>query len=322
MRHESYDAMNDCMKTSAMPTEAWWADLYLNEDGTAQFRDVLGSYYNTSLLDGNWWLGADSTLRLTGTMNTGEPLTLDGRIESTDSLAIETPYGDTFYFAPAERPGPGGEMGIADLYGTWRMTHYEEDGREYRPGEEHIASMLCFDRLWSDLLEGYVMRADWYHAAGLDTDTPQYRSEKHLLAEQIEEPLMPGLSNETWSVRLTDEETGAAFFAALTNRNSLLVRMPYEKNGGEGVRTVTYMRSSGFLPPTLENAMTGEPEKSLIFYWRDPPAEVTEPLSVIPMNALEPNGQNKLLLVGRWYETDIQFSVGTPALNDDGTQQS
>ena len=38
--------------------------------------------------------------------------------------------------------------------------------------------------------------------------------------------------------------------------------------------------------------MTGEPEKSLIFYWRDPPAEVTEPLSVIPMNALEPNGQN------------------------------
>ena len=216
VRHESYDAMNDCMKTSAMPTEAWWVDLYLNEDGTAQFRDVLGSYYNTSLLDGNWWLGADSTLRLTGTMNTGEPLTLDGRIESTDSLAIETPYGDTFYFAPAERPGPGGEMGIADLYGTWRMTHYEEDGREYRPGEEHIASMLCFDRLWSDLLEGYVMRADWYHAAGLDTDTPQYRSEKHLLAEQIEEPLMPGLSNETWSVRLTDEETGAAFFAALT----------------------------------------------------------------------------------------------------------
>ena len=75
VRHESYDAMNDCMKTSAMPTEAWWADLYLNEDGTAQFRDVLGSYYNTSLLDGNWWLGADSTLRLTGTMNTGEPLT-------------------------------------------------------------------------------------------------------------------------------------------------------------------------------------------------------------------------------------------------------
>ena len=299
VRHESYDAMNDCMKTSAMPTEAWWADLYLNEDGTAQFRDVLGSYYNTSLLDGNWWLGADSTLRLTGTMNTGEPLTLDGRIESTDSLAIETPYGDTFYFAPAERPGPGGEMGIADLYGTWRMTPYEEDCREYSPGEEHIASMLCFDRLWSDLLEGYVMRADWYHAAGLDTDTPQYRSEKHLLAEQIEEPLMPGLSNETWSGRLTDEETGAAFFAAVTSRNSLLVRMPYEKNGGAGIRTVTYMRSSGFLPPTLENAMTGEAEKSLIFYWRDPPTEVKELLSVIPMNALEPNGQNKLLLVGR-----------------------
>lgn len=89
--------------------------------------------------------------------------------------------------------------------------------------------------------------------------------------------------------------------------------MPYEKNGGAGVRTVTYMRSSGFLPPTLENAMTGEPEKSLIFYWRDPPTEVTEPLSVIPMNALEPNGQNKLLLVGRWYETDIHSALDAGA---------
>ena len=56
VRHESYDAMNDCMKTSAMPTEAWWADLYLNEDGTAQFRDVLGSYYipACSMETGGW----------------------------------------------------------------------------------------------------------------------------------------------------------------------------------------------------------------------------------------------------------------------------
>lgn len=106
VRHESYDAMNDCMKTSAMPTEAWWADLYLNEDGTAQFWDVLGSYYNTSLLDGNWWLGADSTLRLTGTMNTGEPLTLDGRIESTDSLAIETPLRRYLLLCPGRAAGP------------------------------------------------------------------------------------------------------------------------------------------------------------------------------------------------------------------------
>ena len=140
-------------------------------------------------------------------------------------------------------------MGIADLYGTWRMTHYEEDGREYRPGEEHIASMLCFDRLWSDLLEGYVMRADWYHAAGLNTDTRNTGQKKHLLAEQIEEPLMPGLSNETWSVRLTDEETGAAFFAALTNRNSLLVRVPYERTGGRGRPYRHLYALSGFLPP-------------------------------------------------------------------------
>ena len=319
VRHESYDAMNDCMKTSAMPTEAWWADLYLNEDGTAQFRDVLGSYYNTSLLDGNWWLGADSTLRLTGTMNTGEPLTLDGRIESTDSLVIETPYGDTFYFAPAERPGPGGEMGIADLYGTWRMTHYEEDGREYRPGEEHIASMLCFDCLWSDLLEGYVMRADWYHAAGLDTDTPQYRPEKHLLTEKLDEPLMYGLSNELWSARLYAEDSETEYYVTLTDRNTLYLQQYYELDNAPAARTAIYTREASLMPETLTLALADEPDKSLMFYWRDPPAEVAKPLEVLPVTVLEKGGQNKLLLIGRWYETDIQFCTGSAEQNEDGT---
>ena len=37
------------------------------------------------------------------------------------------------------------------------------------------------------------------------------------------------------------------------------------------------------------------------------------------MTALEKGGQNKLLLVGRWYETDIRFCTGKPLLNGDGT---
>ena len=37
------------------------------------------------------------------------------------------------------------------------------------------------------------------------------------------------------------------------------------------------------------------------------------------MTKLEQNGQNKLLLVGRWYATDIRFCTGKPKLNPDGT---
>lgn len=39
------------------------------------------------------------------------------------------------------------------------------------------------------------------------------------------------------------------------------------------------------------------------------------------MTSLEKGGQNKLLLVGRWYEADIRFCTGTPQLNADGTMR-
>ena len=42
-----------------MPTDRWWADLFLNEDGTTQFREVLGDTFNLYLTDGIWSLGAD-----------------------------------------------------------------------------------------------------------------------------------------------------------------------------------------------------------------------------------------------------------------------
>ena len=63
-----------------MPTERWWADLFLNEDGTAQFREVLGDSFNSYLGSGTWWLGADHTLRLTSS-DGDEDGEMNGRIE-------------------------------------------------------------------------------------------------------------------------------------------------------------------------------------------------------------------------------------------------
>lgn len=45
VRYESYNPSFGRTEVSAMPTEKWWADLYLNEDGTALFREALGFGY-------------------------------------------------------------------------------------------------------------------------------------------------------------------------------------------------------------------------------------------------------------------------------------
>ena len=133
--------------------------------------------------------------------------------------------------------------------------------------------------------------------------------------EKREEALSDGFSGEPWSARLFSEESGAEYLAALTERNTLYLR---RSDAPDGPQTV-YTRSDGFLPETLTLTLADEPDSALIFYWRDPPAEVAQPLEALPMTALEKGGQNRILLVGRWYETDIQFCTGSAEQNEDGT---
>ena len=319
VRHESYNPSFGRTEVSAMPTEKWWADLYLNEDGTALFREALGFGYASYLINAEWWLGADSALRLTGEDLDGSFISMDGRIEKDGSVMLETPYGNHFYFEPMERPAPGGELCMADLTGTWRMSAGEVEGDEFSPEEMHMASLLNIERWWSDDEGGYTLRADYYSAHLLDTDAPEYEMEDELLTEKLDEPLMYGLPKELWSARLYAEDSETEYYVALTDRNTLYLQQYYELDDASAARTAIYTRVESLLPETLTLALADEPDKALMFYWRDPPAEVAQPLAAIPMTALEKGGQNKLLLVGRWYETDIQFCTGKPQLNADGT---
>ena len=319
VRYESYNPSFGRTEVSAMPTEKWWADLYLNEDGTALFREALGFGYASYLINAEWWLGADNALRLTGEDLDGSFISMDGRKEKDGSVMLETPYGNRFYFEPAERPVSGGELCMADLEGTWRMSAGEVEGDEFSPEEMHMASLLNIERWWSDDEGGYTLRADYYSAHLLDTDAPKYETEDELLTEKLDEPLMYGLPNELWSARLYAEDSEAEYYVALTDRNTLYLRQYDEPDNAPAARTAIYTREESLLPETLTLALADEPDKSLMFYWRDPPAEVAQPLAAIPMTALEKGGQNKLLLVGRWYETDIQFCTGRAEQNEDGT---
>lgn len=321
VRHESYNPSFGRTEVSAMPTEKWWADLYINKDGTALFREVRGFGYASCLINAEWWLGADNALRLTGEDTYGDFVIMDGRKEKDGSVMLETPYGDRFYFEPAERPVSGGELCMADLEGAWRMSAGEVEGDEFSPEEMHMASLLNIERWWSDDEGCYTLHADYYNARLLDTDAPEYETEYELLTEKLDEPLMYGLPNELWSARLYAEDSETEYYVTLTDRNTLYLQQYYELDNAPAARTAIYTREESLLPETLTLALADEPDKPLMFYWRDPPAEVAQPLAAIPTTALEKGGQNKLLLVGRWYETDIQFCTGTPQLNADGTMR-
>lgn len=317
VRQERYNAAYDRTETSAMPTEKWWADLYLNGDGTAQFREVLGQSCLFSLTGGAWQQEADGALRLTGLDPVGDSVTMEGRREADGAVTLEDPYGSRFYLEPAERPAPGGELCLADLSGTWRMTGLRTGDRTCGMEELHAASLLTLHPRWSDLDGGrYVLEGEYYRADGLDTDAPEYRTVTELAAEYRAEPLTEGLANELWSAELSREDSDTELLVTLTDRNTLYLREPGEGDGG----TAVYTRSDSFLPEPLTEALAEEPGGALLFLWRDPAGETAEGLAALPVTALEEHGRNRLLVVGRWYETELRFCTGTRQVNPDGTQ--
>ena len=316
VKHESYNEAFGRTEVSQMPTERWWADLFLNEDGTAQFREVLGDSFQDYLGDATWWLGVDNTLRL-ASVDDGGSNEMNGRIED-ECIILESVYGDRFYFEKAERPGPGGELCIANLHGTWKMAKSVVEGREYSAREEGIASILFFEARWSEAIGGHELRADYYFADFLDTEEPIYRQELELRIELLDKPLFHGFSNEIWSIRLFNENTGAELFLALADSDTLYLQEHYKTDGASEIRTAIYKRAESILPDSVQEALYDEPEDSLIFYWSSPPDDVYTELEALPVTKLEQEGLDKLLLVGCWYETQIRFCTGEPVWDDNG----
>lgn len=54
---------------------------------------------------------------------------------------------------------PGGELCMADLEGTWRMSAGEAEGNKFSSEEMHMASLLNIERWWSDDEGGYTLHA-------------------------------------------------------------------------------------------------------------------------------------------------------------------
>ena len=318
VRYESYNDMYGRTEVSQMPTDRWWADLFLNEDGTAQFREVVGDCFNIYMADVPWIIESDNTLRLKDESGDAE-YDVTGRLEN-GCLILEIPYEEVFYLEEAERPGPGGELCPANLNGVWRMTRIEENGRQYNAREEGIASMLLFSSIWRDWDDGrYTLQADYYFANSLDTDEPEYRQALELWLKPLDRPLFEGISNELWSAQLSDEATGLELFLTLTDPDTLYLQEHDQHNGSASVRTAVYERADSLLPESLRDVLYEEPDDSLIFYWPNPPENISAPLEAMTVTKLEENGRDKLLVVGSWYGTRVMFCTGKGIWDDDGT---
>ena len=316
VKRESFDRQSG-ISTSQLPTETWWADLFLNKDGTAQFREVMGECFNSHLDDGNWWVGADNTLLLTSRSG-NEDNNMHGHIED-GYIVLEDFYRNRFYLEKADPPGPGGELCMADLEGRWRMNKVEAEGRQYDAGEKGMASTLFFDVDWSSAEDtSYPLIAEGYFADFLDTDEPEYRQSSGLQAELLDEPLFHGLPNELWSVRLYDRSAGLEFYLTLTDPDTLYLQERYGPDGHPASYTAIYERVDSFLPEPLEFTLYEEPPDRLIFCWSNPPENIWEPLEMLPVTELEPNGADRLLLVGCWNGTQIRFCSGKGIWDDNG----
>ena len=100
--------------------------------------------------------------------------------------------------------------------------------------------------------------------------------------------------------------------------DTLYLQEHYQRNGSPAVRTAVYEREYSFFPEILQLALYEEPSDSLIFYWTNPPEEVCTPLEAMAVTKLEEKGLDRLLLVGCWYETQIQFCTGEGVWDEDG----
>ena len=160
--------------------------------------------------------------------------------------------------------------------------------------------------------------ADWYFADLLDTDKPVYTQMSDIVPKVIDEPLFPGVYNEVWSVKMFDESTDTELCLTLTDPDTIYLQERHRHGTSEPVSTLIYERAESFLPETLQSALYEEPFDSLIFYWDNPPEDVYTPLEAMLKTELEPNGSDRLLLVGRHYETQIRFCTGEGIWDDSG----
>lgn len=299
VRWELEDEYTGEAASSAFPTEERWADLWLHEDGSVLYREVMNCFYNVEIHDGQWRQDGNA-LYLTASDPEAVYPAIDGYLEG-DTLVLAY-NSQRFYLEQTELPAPGGELCVADVQGTWKQTGVREDS---------LAACLHVDEHWVDWGSGYQPTATLYTAEKLDYYVPEYDRYEDLELEVLDTPI-EGLSNQCWSLRLYNEE--AEFWVTLTDMDTLHLR---DGNGQTGV----FQRVGGLLPDEVTAAMADLPADTTIFYWADPGSAILYQMDFWPWIKLERSCINRVLVVSRWVDLQVRIYSGTPQMNAEGRME-
>lgn len=290
------------MESSASPTEMRWADLWLNEDGSVLYREVINSFYTAEIHDGQWQAEGNDLHLTASDPEAAYPTkaALDGCLEN-DTLVFE--YNSRrLYLEQAEPPAPGGELCVADVQGTWKQTGVQEDS---------LAACLYVDEYWADWDSGYQPTATLYTAEKLDYYVPEYDRYEDLKLEVLDTPI-EGLTNQCWSLRLYNGD--AEFLVTLTDMDTLHLR------GADG-QTGIFQRVNDRLPDEVATAMTELPADASILYWADPGDIIRYQLDFWPLIKMENSCRNRVLIVSCWEGLQVQICNGTPQMNENGLME-
>lgn len=296
VRRETENEYTGAVESVSLPTEHWWADLRLNEDGSAMYREVLRCFYKRSIHDGGWQQ-ENGELHLTEADALAP--SIDGYLEG-DTLVLEY-YGQRFYFERTDPPASGGELCAADMQGAWKQVGAREEG---------MAACLYVDERWSDWYSNYLPTATLYTAEGLDDSEPEYRCYESLELEVLDAPTVEGLPNQCWGLRLSNEE--AELSVTMTDMDTLYLQ---DESGRIGV----FERVNSRLPDAVTDAMADLPFDTTIFYWVDPDSSVCDAMDFWPLLRLDEGCADRVLVVSRWTDLQVQLRSGSPVLNADGS---
>lgn len=286
---------------SDLPIEDRWADLWLNEDGSAQYREVAHCVYNAEMHGGRWQVGEENTLHLTTSDPNAVYPAIDGHLEG-EQLVLEY-NSQRFYLEQAEPPAPGGELCAADMQGTWLQTGVREDS---------LAACLHVDEHWVDWGSGYQPTATLYTAEKLDYYVPEYARYEGLELEVLDAPASEELHNRSWCLRLYNED--AEFVASMIDRNTIQLM---DESGGIG----RFQRVNDLLPDEVNAAMADLPADATIFYWADPSTDLCRRMDFWPWIKLERSCINRILVVSRWVDLQVRIYSGTPQVNAEGRME-
>lgn len=203
-----------------MPMGSWNVDLFLNENGTGRLRNTYGASYNYFQPECEWSYD-EGTSRILLKLTDGTETYIHGLL-TENGLRIDYNEGD-LWFEQAEVPPAGGEWCLADLVGTWKLERAEIEGFGFSAEEMGMHGSVSFFFNDPELNASYVQYDDFGNRTEMVDAMVVY----------LDMPLFDGCVNETWCVELIGRDDSVKCYAAILDRDTLIMLVEHYEEGFE-----------------------------------------------------------------------------------------